>query len=101
MSLATPTSKMRFAPLDAQLQAWVDAGLLPGVAVGVLRHGDLIHQACVGHAEIASATPLRPDHIHRAFSSTKLVTACAALLLWEQGKFGLDWLAPGHGFLIE
>ena len=81
---------MRFAPLDAQLQAWVDAGLLPGVAVGVLRHGDLIHQACVGHAEIASATPLRPDHIHRAFSSTKLVTACAALLLWEQGKFGLD-----------
>ena len=20
--------------------------------------------------------------------------------MWEQGKFDLDWLAPGHGFLI-
>ena len=69
----------RFAALDAQLQAWVSAGLLPGVSVGVLRHDESVHQACVGYADIASATPLRPDHIHRAFSSTKLVTACAAL----------------------
>ena len=85
-----------FAALDAQLQAWVDGGLLPGVAVGVLRHGQLIHQACVGYADIASATPLRPDHIHRAFSSTKLITACAALLLWEQGRFGLDDPIEAH-----
>ena len=86
----------QFTALDAQLQAWVDGGLLAGASVGVLRHGELIHQACIGHADIASATPLRPDHIHRAFSSTKLITACAALQLWEQGKFGLDDAIEAH-----
>ncbi|HSW05597.1 serine hydrolase domain-containing protein, partial [Aquabacterium sp.] len=33
---------------------------------------------------------LTRDHIFRVFSNTKLITSCAALLLWEQGRFGLD-----------
>ncbi len=86
----------RFAPLDARLHDWVASGLLAGVAVGVLRHGELVHQACVGWADIASATPLLPEHIHRAFSSTKLITACAALQLCEQGRFGLDDPIEAH-----
>ena len=85
-----------FAALDSQLHTWVASGLLPGVAVGVLRDGELVHQACVGFADIARAEPLRPDHLHRAFSSTKLITACAVLLLWEQGKFGLDDPVQDH-----
>jgi CubicO group peptidase (beta-lactamase class C family) len=34
--------------------------------------------------------PLRVDHIFRVFSNTKLVTSCAALLLFEEGRFKLD-----------
>ena len=85
-----------FQTLDTALQSWVTSGLLPGVCAGVLRHGELVHQSCVGYADIARAEPLRPDHIHRAFSSTKLMTACAALLLWEQGAFGLDDPIEAH-----
>jgi CubicO group peptidase (beta-lactamase class C family) len=33
---------------------------------------------------------LRVDHIFRVFSNTKLITSCAALLLFEQGRFQLD-----------
>jgi CubicO group peptidase (beta-lactamase class C family) len=34
--------------------------------------------------------PLRPDHIFRMRSVTKLVTSCAALLLLEESRFQLD-----------
>jgi CubicO group peptidase (beta-lactamase class C family) len=33
---------------------------------------------------------LRVDHIFRVFSNTKLITSCAALLLFEEGRFQLD-----------
>ena len=33
---------------------------------------------------------MRVDHIFRAFANTKLVASCAALLLFEEGRFQLD-----------
>ena len=33
---------------------------------------------------------MRVDHIFRVFSNTKLITSCAALLLFEEGRFQLD-----------
>jgi len=33
---------------------------------------------------------LRVDHIFRVLSNTKLITSCAALLLFEEGRFQLD-----------
>jgi CubicO group peptidase (beta-lactamase class C family) len=30
------------------------------------------------------------DHIFRVFSNTKLITSCAAMLLFEEGRFQLD-----------
>jgi CubicO group peptidase (beta-lactamase class C family) len=33
---------------------------------------------------------MRVDHIFRIFSNTKLITSCAALLLFEDGRFQLD-----------
>ena len=51
---------------------------------------DLVDVNCVGWADKEAQTPLRTDHIFRVFSNTKLVTSCAALLLFEEGKLGLD-----------
>jgi CubicO group peptidase (beta-lactamase class C family) len=45
---------------------------------------------CVGWADKEAQTPLRTDHIFRVFSNTKLITSCAALLLFEEGKLKLD-----------
>ena len=44
----------------------------------------------VGWADKEAQTPLRADHIFRIFSNTKLITSCAALLLFEEGKLRLD-----------
>lgn len=68
----------------------VDGEILPGVSHAVLRGREVIDQACVGWADREQKIALGPDHIFRIFSNTKLVTSCAVLLLWEDGRFQLD-----------
>jgi CubicO group peptidase (beta-lactamase class C family) len=72
------------------LQHHVDEKLLPGVSSLVLKNGEVIDSFCTGFADIERGQKLRSDHIHRAFSNTKLVTTTLALMLHDQGHFGLD-----------
>jgi CubicO group peptidase (beta-lactamase class C family) len=72
------------------MQRYVDAEVLPGVSYAVLEGRALVDLQCVGWADREHQVPLRTDHLFRAFSNTKLVTACAVLLLMEDGKLGLD-----------
>ncbi len=51
---------------------------------------DLVDLHCAGWADRESHEPLRSDHLFRAFSNTKLITSCAALLLVEEGRLELD-----------
>lgn len=68
----------------------VDEEILAGVSCAVLVEGELADLRCVGLADRERAVALRPDHLFRIFSNTKLVTSCAALLLMEEGRLGLD-----------
>ena len=88
--LKVTASGYDFAPAHAAMRRYVDANLLAGVSSAVLVGRDLVDVNCVGWADKEAQTPLRPDHIFRVFSNTKLITSCAALLLFEEGKFGLD-----------
>src|SRR3979411_2430345 len=79
-----------FNPARAAMQRYVDNDLLSGISWAVMVGRDLVDVNCVGWADKEAPTPLRADHIFRVFSNTKLVTSCAALLLFEEGKFRLD-----------
>ena len=79
-----------FKPAQAAMQRYVDNDLLSGISWAVLSGRDLVDVNCVGWADKEARTPLRVDHIFRVFSNTKLITSCAALLLHEEGKLGLD-----------
>ena len=99
MSVAAPD----FSAAHAVLQAEVDAQRLAGVSAATMRHGVLIGSFCSGLADIERGEALRPDHIHRAFSNTKLFTTVLVLLLADEGHFALDdpikqWI-PGFGQL--
>lgn len=71
------------------MRCYVDGNLLADVSRTMLSGRDLANVHCVGLADKEAGTPLRGDHIFRAFSNTKLVTTCAALLLMEEGRFQL------------
>src|SRR5258708_5923840 len=79
-----------FKPARAAMQRYIDANLLSGISSAVLVGRALVDVNCAGWADKEAQTPLRADHIFRVFSNTKLVTSCAALLLFEEGKFKLD-----------
>ena len=79
-----------FTPAHAAMKRYVDGDVLAGISSAVLVGRDLVDVNCVGWANKETQTPLRVDHIFRVFSNTKLITSCAALLLFEEGKLGLD-----------
>ena len=79
-----------FKPAHAAMQRLVDGNILSGVSSAVLVGRDLVDVNCAGWADKEARTPLRTDHIFRVFSNTKLITSCAALLLFEQGRLHLD-----------
>jgi CubicO group peptidase (beta-lactamase class C family) len=79
-----------FGAAHAAMRRYVDGNILSGVSSAVLVGRDLVDVNCVGWADKEAQTPLRVDHIFRVFSNTKLVTSCAALLLFEEGRFQLD-----------
>jgi CubicO group peptidase (beta-lactamase class C family) len=79
-----------FGAAHAAMRRYVDQNLLSGVSSAVLVGRELVDVNCVGWADKEAQAPLRVDHIFRIFSNTKLVTSCAALLLFEEGRFQLD-----------
>ena len=79
-----------FRPAHAAMQRYVDGNLLSGFSSAVLAGRDLVDVSCIGWADRESRIPLRVDHIFRIFSNTKLITSCAVLLLFEDGRLRLD-----------
>ena len=79
-----------FGAARAVLQRHVDGELLAGASVAVLLNGEPVESFCTGLADIERGEPLRPDHIHRAFSNTKLMTSVLVLMLADEGRFALD-----------
>lgn len=89
-NLTLSPTRLDFAPLHAAMKEIVDGELLAGVSSAVLHGRDLIDLHCTGWADREQQIGLRPDHLFRMYSSTKLITSCAVLLLMEDGKLGLD-----------
>ena len=79
-----------FSAVHAAMRRYVDREILAGVSHVVLRGRDLVDVSCAGWADREKDIALRVDHLFRVFSNTKLVTSCAALLLFEEGRFALD-----------
>ena len=97
------TKQPDFSAACAVLQRHVDGHLLAGASAAVLLHGEPVESFCTGMADIERREALRPDHIHRAFSNTKLMTSVLVLMLVDEGRFALDdpvkaWL-PALGAL--
>lgn len=80
----------RFDRLTQQLEAEVEQGHLAGIAVLVADRDRVLYRHNAGFADIAAATPLANDSIYKLFSLTKPVTAVALMMLYDEGRFGLD-----------
>ncbi len=70
-------------------QSMVDAGQVTGIITQISRHGKIIHTDVIGVRGVDDPRPLEMDALFRIYSMTKPVTAVAAMMLYEEGKFHL------------
>lgn len=91
--------------LHDALARHVDSGEVPGLVALVSRHGET-HVDAIGTHQAGGGAPMRRDSIFRIASSSKPITAAAAMLLVEECVLRLDdpvdeWLPElaGRGVL--
>ena len=83
-------SDIDFSSLHQRMQWYIDQNILSCVSTLVMRGTDVLDQANFGFMDLERREPLRSDAIYRMYSNTKIVTSVAAMMLYEQGRFGLD-----------
>ena len=91
---ATPESvamsSERLARIDDMLEQAVSNEDLPGIVALIARNGKIVFHNAYGMADNTSAKAMENDAIFRIASQTKAITSTAVMMLWEEGKFGLD-----------
>ncbi len=80
----------RLARITALAQRYVDEGKLAGVVTLVARDGRIVHFEAVGQRGADDERPMTRDALFRIYSMSKPITAVAAMMLYEEGKFALN-----------
>jgi CubicO group peptidase (beta-lactamase class C family) len=92
-------SSARLDRVAAWMREHVEGGRLAGVEVVINRRGRTAFHRCEGKRDLVRGTDATPDTIYRIYSMTKPLTAVAAMMLYEEGRFQLD--DPITGYLPE
>jgi CubicO group peptidase (beta-lactamase class C family) len=87
---AVGMSSVRLARIDTVMRAAVDSTRTAGIAVLVLRDGQVVKAGTYGWADREAQRPLGPDALFRIASQTKAVTSVAAMMLVEEGRLRLS-----------
>lgn len=79
----------RLTRIDRHFTQYIDKGLLTGYQLVIARDGKVAFTSSQGLADREATRPVADDTIWRIFSMTKPITAVAAMILWEEGRFEL------------
>jgi len=83
-------SSTKVEELSTFMQSLVDDGKIAGGVTFMARHGKVILLKAVGMADREENKPMQPDAIFRIASMSKPITSVAIMMLYDQGKVGLD-----------
>lgn len=82
--------------VDELVRAEMERQKIPGVAVAVVRGGEVIVGKGYGFANVEHRAPVTAETIFQSGSVGKQFTAAAVMLLVEDGKLGLDDPVTDH-----
>jgi CubicO group peptidase (beta-lactamase class C family) len=83
-------STERLKRIDEIIQRHIDDGKISGAVVAVARRGKLVKHEAYGLADVTTRAPMQKNALFQMYSSTKVVTAVAVLMLYEEGRIRLD-----------
>lgn len=88
--IETVNTGLDFSELHTRMQWYVDQQIIPCCNTLILKGSDVVDVQSYGPIDHESKRPLAADSIFRVHSTTKLLTAVAAMMLFEEGKFDLS-----------
>ncbi|MDP5190089.1 serine hydrolase [Rheinheimera baltica] len=86
---AVTAQKNAAEKVDQYLARWAST-TLPGLAVAVVKDGELVYSKGVGLANLEYGIPITPDTVFEVASISKQFTAFSILLLADEGKLSID-----------
>lgn len=95
LSLVLPTAA-RADALDEYARARMESLHLPGLAIAVLRNGEVSAMRTWGMADVEKKTRVAPDTVFELGSLSKQFTAVAVMMLAEEGKLRIDDRVARH-----
>jgi len=87
---AAGLSPERLAQASGLLRQFVTDRKIAGAVAAVARDGQLAYLDAIGVQDLETRTPMDARTIFRIYSMTKSVTAVAAMMLHEEGRFSLS-----------
>lgn len=89
-TLAVLSSYPETALLDSMAWDFIRQWEIKGMSVAISYYGKLVYAKGFGWADEERKIPVKPHHLFRIASASKLITAVGIMHLIEQGKFNLD-----------
>jgi CubicO group peptidase (beta-lactamase class C family) len=83
-------SAARLSKIDKLIEEHMTNKWIPGAVVLIARNGKVVYHKAYGYSDVENKTALKKDNIFRIASQTKAITSLAVMMLYEEGKFGLD-----------
>ncbi|NVD73151.1 beta-lactamase family protein [Duganella sp. BJB1802] len=80
--------------VDIEMQRLMAAAKVPGLALAVIDHGQVVSRHAYGYADVAAARPLRTDSIMYGASLTKAAFAYMVMQLVDERVLTLDAPLP-------
>jgi CubicO group peptidase (beta-lactamase class C family) len=99
MTLSSGFDTTRLDRLTQRFQQDIDAQRIPGAAMLIARHGNVVYQEALGLQDPVSGVALAQDSIFRIYSMTKPIISVAIMMLAEQGRLMIS--DPISRFLPE
>jgi CubicO group peptidase (beta-lactamase class C family) len=88
--LAGFAGSLRADAIDDYINAEIARQNVPGLALAIMRHGQLVRAQGYGFANLEHHVPVHPDTLFKSGALGKQFTAVLAMLLVEEGRLGLD-----------
>lgn len=83
-------STTRLSKIDKMVEEHMANKWIPGAVVLIARNGKIVYHKAYGYADVDTKTVLKKDNIFRIASQSKAITSLAVMMLYEDGRFGLD-----------
>jgi CubicO group peptidase (beta-lactamase class C family) len=91
---ACAAAPQRAPTVDAEIQRLMTAAKVPGLALAVIDHGQVVYSQAYGYADVATAKPLRTDTIMYGASRTKAAFAYMVMQPVDENLLSLDAALP-------